>query len=428
HRSVAVPGGKTAMDTLRRLLAFAGPGYLVAVGYMDPGNWATSIAGGSRYGYLMLSVIVASNLFAMLVQTAAVRLGLATGQDLAQACRAEFSARTSVALWLLCEASIIACNLAEVLGMAIGLHMLFGIPLAAGVCFTALDVMLILGLQSRGFRRVEAVVVALVTLIGVSFGLQLLYLHPPLGQVFAGLMPTRRLVADPQMLYLAAGIVGATVMPHNLYLHSALVQTRDHARTPQGTRLAIRHATLDSNIALGLAMFVNAAILVVAGSALHRPDGQAVTELGDAYRLLAPVLGATLAAVLFGGALLASGLSSSITGTLAGQIVMEGFVHMKMAPAKRALLTRLVAIVPAIVATVIFGDGAVGPLLIFSQVALGLQLPFALVPLLMFTTRRRHLGEHAFGPLASTALWGGTALIVALNGALAWAILAGRIG
>lgn len=415
HRSIPVPQGGSGTANAKRILAFAGPGYLVAVGYMDPGNWATSIAGGSQFGYSLLAVIFASNLMAMLFQAAAVRLGLASGRDLAQACREQFAPRINLMLWFFCEIAIVACNLPEVLGMAIGLNLLFGMPLIVGVCVTVVDVMLILALQSRGFRSLEAVVIALVLLIGGCFAAQLFWLHPPIAAVLGGFVPTAEIVTNPEMLYLAVGIVGATVMPHNLYLHSAIVQTRKHDKTLEGTRQAIRFATLDSTLALGLALFVNAAILIVAAGAFNRPGQAPITELSDAYRLLSPLLGVGIASAVFGVALLASGLSSSVTGTLAGQIVMEGFLDIKLSPALRAFLTRIIAIVPAVVATAWYGSAGASALLVFSQVVLSLQLPFAIVPLLMFTTRRKCLGELAFGRKMSVALWVCAAIVVSLN-------------
>jgi manganese transport protein len=415
HRSIAVPRGTGRSANARRMLAFAGPGYLVAVGYMDPGNWATSIAGGSQFGYSLLAVIFASNLMAMLFQAAAVRLGLASGRDLAQACREQFAPRINLMLWFFCEIAIVACNLAEVLGMAIGLNLLFGLPLIAGVCITVVDVMLILALQSRGFRALESVVIGLVALIGICFGAQLVWLHPPLATVLSGFIPRSEIVTNPEMLYLAVGIVGATVMPHNLYLHSAIVQTREHSKTLEGTRQAIRFATIDSTVALGLALFVNAAILVVAAGAFNRPGIPPVTELSDAYHLLSPVLGVGIASAVFGTALLASGLSSSVTGTLAGQIVMEGFLQIRLSPSMRALLTRLIAIVPAVIATAWYGSEGATALLVFSQVVLSMQLPFAIVPLLMFTTRRHALGALTFGRPMAILLWSCAAVVVSLN-------------
>ena len=415
HRSIAAPGRSVQSAAWRRMLVFFGPGYLVAVGYMDPGNWATSLAGGSQFGYALLAVILLSNLMAMLFQAAAVRLGIGAGLDLAQACRRNFPPRVSFALWLLCEVAIVACNLAEVIGMAIGLNLLFGLPLVAGVIVTLVDVMLLLALQRRGFRWLEAAVVALVATIGVCFAFQIAWLQPPIAAVLAGFVPRPQIVADPAMLYLAVGIVGATVMPHNLYLHSSIVQTRRHGRSDAGKREAIRFATIDSTLALGLALLVNAAILVLAAGAFHRPGGAAVSELGDAYRLLSPLLGVGIASAVFGVALVCSGLSSSLTGTLAGQIVMEGFLDLRMSPAARALLTRAVAIVPAVVVTGWYGSAGASSLLVFSQVVLSLQLPFAIVPLLLFTTRRRHLGAMAFGALASALLWAAAGLVVCLN-------------
>jgi manganese transport protein len=392
---------------------------MVSVGYMDPGNWATAIAGGSRYGEALLAVVVASSVMAMAFQAAAARLGLAGGQDLAQACRARFGRVANVGLWLLCEAAIVACNLAEVLGMAIGLQLLSGLPLLAGVGVTVADVLLILGLQRRGLRALEAVVAALVATIAMCFLAQLLWAHPAPGEVARGLLPPRALATDRGMLLLAVAIVGATVMPHNLYLHSALVARHRREATAAGSappvRAAIRMASLESCLALGLALFVNAAILVLAATAFHRAGRPAVESLQDAYRLLSPLLGVGVASAVFGVGLVASGLSSSITGTLAGQVVMEGFTGTPSTAGGRALRTRLLAIGPAAIATACFGPAGAGSLLILSQVVLSLQLPFALVPLLLFTTSRRHLGPHAFGAAASTLLWSAAALVLALN-------------
>jgi manganese transport protein len=402
-------------STLGRLWSFVGPGYLVAVGYMDPGNWATSLSGGSTYGYALLSVVLMSSLMAMLLQAAAVRLGLASGMDLAQACRRHFPAPLNLALWLGCEVAIVACNLAEVLGMACGLGLLFHIPLVVGVCITALDVMLVLRLQRIGMRYLEAFIVALVAVISACLTAQLVWSHVPVGAVVAGFVPRSQIVTRPGMLYLAVGIVGATVMPHNLYLHSALVQSRRRDAGAGGITRAIRYATLDSNLALGIALFVNVGILVLAAGAFHHPGQPPVTELGDAYRLLSPVLGAGAASTLFGVGLVASGLSSSITGTLAGQVVMEGFLDIRVSRAKRALLTRSLAILPAVAVAACFGHEGVGRLLVLSQVILGLQLPFAVIPLLWFTTRRRHLGVNAFDAVPATILWGVALILVAIN-------------
>ncbi|MEA3177655.1 MAG: manganese transport protein [Gammaproteobacteria bacterium] len=388
---------------------------MVAVGYMDPGNWATSLSGGSSFGYSLLSVILLSNMMAMLLQAAAVRLGVASGLDLAQSCRQHFSPRLNFVLWIGCEIAVVACNLAEVLGMACGLGLLFHIPLTIGVCITAVDVMLVLGLQRKGVRYLESFIIALVALIGACFAVQVWWLHPPLAAVAQGFLPTSQILSSPEMLYLAVGIVGATVMPHNLYLHSSIVQTRQHDRCDAGIRQAIRYATLDSNVALGLALLVNAGILVLAAGAFSHPGQAPVASLEDAYRLLSPLLGASAASTVFGVALIASGLSSSITGTLAGQIVMEGFLDIRVSRAKRALLTRCLAIVPAVIVAAWFGRAGVGNLLVFSQVVLGLQLPFAVIPLLWFTTRRKHLGIHAFRLRTSVALWGVAIALVSIN-------------
>jgi manganese transport protein len=415
HRSVRVTSANGIVNGLRRLLAFVGPGYLIAVGYMDPGNWATDLAAGSKHGTALLGVVLVSNLIAMLFQAAAVRLGLAAGVDLAQACRSHFHPAVNAMLWVACEIAIAACNLAEVLGMAIGLNLLFHIPMWIGVLLTIADVFLILGLQKRGFRLIEAVVAALVACVGACFVAQIVWAHPALGELLANARPNVSWIHDPDLVYLGAGIVGATIMPHNLYLHSALVQTRRHDRDVRGTWRAVRCATIDSNVALGLAAFVNAAILIVAASVFNRPDLPPVTELGDAYRLISPLLGVGIASAVFGVALLASGLSASVTGTLAGQVVMEGFVRIKLPPAQRALLTRALSLVPALLATSWYGSEGAGKLLVLSQVILSLQLPFALVPLLLFTTRRRYLGDFAFGRSTAALLWAAALAVIALN-------------
>ena len=327
----------------------------------------------------------------------------------------QFPPAVNLALWLFCEVAIVACNIAEVLGMSIGLNLVFGLPLLLGVCVTIVDVMLILALQRRGFRTLEAVVIGLVLLIGVCFSAELFWLSPPVAAILDGLLPRSAIVSDPAMLYLAVGIVGATVMPHNLYLHSSIVQTRANDTSVEGKREAIRFATIDSNMALGLAFFVNAGILILAAGAFHAEGAPQVSELSDAYALLSPLLGVGVASAVFGVALLASGLSSSVTGTLAGQIVMEGFLQIKMSMAKRAFLTRAIAIVPALVATAWYGNEGAGALLIFSQVVLSLQLPFAVVPLLLFTSRKKYMGQMAFGPVMAIALWSAAALVIGLN-------------
>jgi manganese transport protein len=400
---------------IRKTVAFIGPGYLVAVGYMDPGNWATSLGGGSQYGYALLSVVVLASLMAVMLQAAAVRLGIGAGMDLAQACRRHCSPALNASLWIGCEIAIVACNLAEVLGMACGLNLLFHIPLPLAVCLTALDVMLVLRLQRRGVRYLETFIMGLVALIAVCLLIELAWLHPPAGAVMAGLAPPRAILTDSAMLYLAVGILGATIMPHNLYLHSALVQTRRHERSPPAVRAAIRYATADSTVALALAACVNVVILVLAAGVFHRPGQPAVSELGEAYRLLSPLLGVNAASSLFGIGLIASGLSASITGTLAGQVVMEGFLQVPLSAPRRALLTRSLALLPAVAVAALLGAGGVTKLMVLSQVILGLQLPFAMVPLLWFTTRRAVLGEYAFRPVASTLLWMVAIAMIAVN-------------
>ncbi|HTO73276.1 MAG TPA: Nramp family divalent metal transporter [Gemmatimonadales bacterium] len=412
YHSVTVPAGATAF---RRLLAFAGPGYMVAVGYMDPGNWATDLAGGARFGYTLLSVILVSNLMAILLQALTVRLGIVTGRDLAQACRDHYSRPVSFALWVLCEIAIAACDLAEVIGSAIALNLIFGIPLLWGVCLTALDVLLILLLQNRGFRWLEAFVVALVATIAVCFAVELLLARPEIHAIVGGLVPTTEIVTNRDMLYIAIGILGATVMPHNLYLHSAIVQTRQVGDSPAEKRQAIKYATVDSTVALLFAFFINAAILILAAATFHQTGHQDVAEISDAHRLLAPLLGTTAASTLFALALLASGQNSSVTGTLAGQIVMEGFLDIRLPPWLRRLITRLIAIVPAVIVTALYGSKGTTALLILSQVILSLQLSFAVVPLVIFTGEKAKMGEFANGRLLSATSWLVAVLIMGLN-------------
>jgi manganese transport protein len=402
------------------MFAFAGPGYLVAVGYMDPGNWATDLAGGARYGYTLLSVIMISNLMAILLQALSARLGIASGRDLAQACRDSFSRPTVYVLWLLCEVAIAACDLAEVIGAAIALNLLFHLPLLWGVILTALDVLIVLFLQHRGFRYVEALVVALIALIAGSFGIELWLSRPELTGVALGFIPRTVILSDPSMLYIAIGILGATVMPHNLYLHSSIVQTRKYSDTPAGKKEAIRFASIDSAAALMFALFINAAILIMAAATFHGTGQQEVAEIGDAYQLLSPLLGTTMASILFAVALLCSGQNATLTGTLAGQIVMEGFINLRIRPWLRRLVTRLIAIVPAVVVTIWAGEKATGQLLILSQVVLSLQLPFAVVPLVAFTASRAKMGPYV-APRWLTALAVATAaLIIVLNVKLVW--------
>ena len=410
HRTIGVP----RVGLLRKLFAFSGPGYLVAVGYMDPGNWATSLAGGSSFGYTLLSVILLSSLTAILLQALSARLGIATGQDLAQACRAHYSRRVAFALWVAAEIAICACDLAELLGSAIALSLLFGIPLLWGVVLTVADVLLVLLLQRRGFRLIEAVVIGLIVVIGGCFAFEIAVSDPDMGAIVRGLVPSPEIVTRSDMLYIAIGILGATVMPHNLYLHSAVVQTRRYALDGAGKREAIRYATIDSTVALLLAFFVNGAILVVAAATFHA-NGRDVAEIQDAYRLLAPLLGLPIASTLFAVALLASGQNSSLTGTMAGQIVMEGFLDLRLAPWSRRLVTRLVAVVPAIIVTAFYGGSGVTSLLVLSQVMLSLQLPFAVIPLVQFTSDRRKMGQFASGIALRVLGWTAAVVIVALN-------------
>ncbi|HMJ58400.1 MAG TPA: Nramp family divalent metal transporter [Gemmatimonadales bacterium] len=377
----------------RKALAFAGPGYLVAVGYMDPGNWATDLAGGARFGYTLLSVILLSNLMAILLQGLAAKLGIVTGRDLAQACRDHYSRPVSLALWVLCEIAIAACDLAEVIGSAIALNLLFGIPLPWGIAITSLDVLLILYLQNKGFRLLEALVIALIATIAGCFLFEILISKPDTIGVLKGFVPSSSILSDPDKLYIAIGILGATVMPHNLYLHSSVVQTRSYAETSAGRKEAVKFAFLDSTIALSFALFINAAILIVAAATFHRAGQTGVAEIQDAYKLLTPLLGVTGASAVFAFALLASGQNSTLTGTLAGQIVMEGFLNIRIRPWLRRLITRLIAIVPAALTAIFFGSHGTAQLLIFSQVILSLQLSFAVFPLVKFTSDRLKMGE-----------------------------------
>ncbi|MFL5338514.1 MAG: Nramp family divalent metal transporter [Geminicoccaceae bacterium] len=402
-------------NPLRRLLSFVGPGYLVAVGYMDPGNWATDLAGGSAFGYTLLSVVLISNLMAILLQSLAARLGIATGRDLAQACRAHYSRPVNLALWALCEGAIIACDLAEVIGTAIALQLLFGIPLVLGASLTALDVMLILLLQQRGFRYLEAFIISLITVIAVCFAIEMVIAEPDWGGVARGFVPSAEIIANPAMLYIAIGILGATVMPHNLYLHSSIVQTRRWDASASGRREAVRFATIDSTVALSLALFVNAAILILAAAAFHTTGQTEVAEIQDAYRLLSPTLGVAAASTLFALALLASGQNSTITATLAGQIVMEGFLRLRLVPWLRRIVTRLIAIVPVVVVAWLYGESGTAQMLILSQVVLSLQLPFAVVPLVRFTTDRKLMGELVAPRWVAVLAWAVTAVIITLN-------------
>ncbi|WP_279358462.1 Nramp family divalent metal transporter [Methylobacterium indicum] len=399
----------------RRLLAFLGPGYMVSVGYMDPGNWATDIAGGSQFGYTLLAVILLSNLMAVVLQALAARLGIATGRDLAQACRDAYSRPVGIALWLACEAAIIACDLAEVIGTAIALKLLFGLPLLAGALLTGLDVLLILLLMRRGFRALEAFVIALLTIIFACFAVQIAMAAPPIRDVLGGFVPSATIVTDPAALYLAIGIIGATVMPHNLYLHSSIVQTRAYPRDEAGRRSAIRFATIDSTIALTLALFVNAAILIMAAKVFHGAGQTGVQEIEEAHALLSPLLGIGLASTLFALALLASGLNSTVTATLAGQIVMEGFLRLRLPDWARRLVTRGIAIVPVVVVTGLYGEAGTARLLVLSQVVLSMQLPFAVIPLVRFVSDRSKMGVFVIPSWLTILSWLIAAVIVGLN-------------
>jgi manganese transport protein len=389
YRSVAV---NRSASGWRKFIAFLGPGYLVAVGYMDPGNWATSLAGGSRFGYALLFVALLSNIMAIILQALAARLAVGTGRDLAQACRDAYPKPVAYGLWALAEVAIIATDLAEVIGTAIGLNLLFGIPLALGVVITAVDVFLILYLQTKGFRWIEAFVITLLGVIAVCFLAQIVLARPEWGGVLAGFWPSTEIVTNPGMLYLALGIIGATVMPHNLYLHSGIVQTRAYGTSLEEKREAVKYATIDSTVALMFALSINASILILAAAAFHASGNTGVEELDAAHTLLGPLLGAAIAPTLFGVALLACGLNSTVTATMAGQIVMEGFLNFRIPAWARRLITRAVAILPAVVVTLFYGDSGTAKLLILSQVILSLQLPFAVIPLVLFTADRRKLG------------------------------------
>jgi len=413
--SVAMP---TSSNWFKRLLAFTGPGYMVAVGYMDPGNWATDLAGGSQFGYMLLSVILLSNLMAIVLQALSARLGIATGWDLARACRERYSRPVCIALWVACETAIIACDLAEVIGTAIALNLLFGIPLVWGAVISAIDVFLIFLLMGRGFRALEAFVIALLLIIFGCFAIQMVLARPDMAELFAGFIPKAEIVTNPAALYLAIGIIGATVMPHNLYLHSSIVQTRAYPRTDEGRRIGLRWSVTDSTIALTLALFVNAAILITAATVFHKAGKTDVVEIEQAYHLLSPMLGVGIASALFAIALLASGINSTVTATLAGQIVMEGFLKLKLPGWVRRVLTRGLAIIPVIVVTSIYGSEGTAKLLVLSQVILSMQLPFAIVPLVRFVSDRQLMGSLVTGPVLTAVAWAITLLIIGLNGVL----------
>jgi manganese transport protein len=412
HRTVPVP---KHFSFWRKMLAFSGPGYLVAVGYMDPGNWATDLAAGSQFGYTLLSVVLLSNLMAILLQSLSARLGIVTGRDLAQACRDHYSKPVAISLWALCEVAICACDLAEVIGSAIALNLLFHIPLIWGVCLTALDVLAVMYLQNKGFRYIEALVITLILTIGVCFLAEIIFSQPAMHAVLGGFLPKLEVIKHKEMLYIAIGILGATVMPHNLYLHSSIVQTRKYEQNAEGKTEAIKFAVLDSTLALTFALFINAAILIVSAASFHFSGHREVAEIQDAYKLLSPTLGVTLASIIFAVALLASGQNSTLTGTLAGQIVMEGFLNIRLRPWLRRLITRLIAIIPAIICTALYGESGTAKLLIFSQVVLSLQLSFAVIPLVLFTSDRKKMGQFVNPLWLKVLAWLTTIIILALN-------------
>jgi len=422
HRSIPISHGAS---WLRKMLAFAGPGYLVAVGYMDPGNWATDIAGGSKFGYSLLSVVLISSLMAMFLQALSAKLGIATGRDLAQACRDHYSRRTAIALWIVCETAIAACDLAEVLGSAVALKLLFGVPLLAGVIITGLDVLIVLALQGRGFRLVEAFVITLIASIAACFAYEIFFARPLWLDAAWGFLPRAEILRNREMLYIAIGILGATVMPHNLYLHSSIVQTRAFGSSTHDRREALKYAVIDSTLALCFALFVNAAILVLGAAAFHTRGLSNVAEIADAYKLLSPVLGVSLASTVFACALLASGQNSTLTGTLAGQIVMEGFLEIRLKPWLRRLITRAIAITPAVIVIGIAGEGKVTALIVLSQVILSFQLPFAIIPLVQFTGDRAKMGEFVNSRLTSVIAWIVAAGVLFFNGELLWLIYRG---
>ncbi len=420
HRSIPIAHNA---HWFRKILAFAGPGYLVAVGYMDPGNWATDIGGGSKFGYTLLSVVLISNMLAMFLQALSAKLGIVTGRDLAQACRDHYSRRVSIFLWVACELAIAACDLAEVLGSAVALNLLFHVPLLLGVLLTAFDVLIVLALQGRGFRLIEAFVITLIASIGLCFAYEIFFAHPVWREAAYGFIPRAEILRNKEMLYIAIGILGATVMPHNLYLHSSIVQTRAFGRADAEKRDAMRYAVIDSTVALFFALFINAAILVLGAAAFHTRGLNEVADIAQAYKLLSPVLGAGLASTLFACALLASGQNSTLTGTLAGQIVMEGFLDIRLKPWLRRLITRSIAIIPAVLVIGIAGEGKLTALLILSQVVLSCQLPFAVIPLVQFTSERAKMGDFVNNRATTVIAWCVTAAILFFNGELLYLIL-----
>ena len=410
--SIKVPANASSW---KKFMAYVGPGLLVAVGYMDPGNWATDIAGGAQFGYTLLSVILISNLFAIVLQYLSVKLGIVAERDLAQACKDHFHPSVNFILWIFCEIAIAACDLAEVIGSAIALNLLFGIPLSVGVVITVIDVFLILFLQSRGFRYIESIVGGLIFVIFASFLYEIFLSKPDIIPLLEGLIPKKEIIKNPSMLYIAIGILGATVMPHNLYLHSSIVQTRDYPRTTEGKKEALKFASLDSSLSLMLAFFINAAILIISAATFHTSGNKDVADINDAYKLLSPLLGTTLASIFFGIALLASGQNSTVTGTLAGQIVMEGFLNIRLKPWVRRLITRLIAIIPALIISILYGERGTADLLVFSQVILSMQLSFAVVPLVMFTGNKTKMGQFVNKPWLKILAWIISGIIIVLN-------------
>lgn len=399
----------------RKYLAFAGPGLMIAVGYMDPGNWATDIAGGAQFGYTLLSVVLISNIFAIVLQHLSVKLGVVAERDLAQACRDHYSPTTNFILWIFCEIAIAACDLAEVIGAAIALNLLFGIPLTWGIVITTIDVLFILMLQAKGFRWIESIVAGLILVILICFGYEIIISNPNINEILGGLVPQREIITNPAMLYIGIGILGATVMPHNLYLHSSIVQTRNYTRDFPGKKEAIKFATIDSTVSLLLAFFINAAILILAAATFHTTGNTEIADIKDAHQMLTPLLGASLASVVFAIALLASGQNSTLTGTLAGQIVMEGFLNIRLKPWLRRLLTRLIAVIPALIVTILYGEDGTTDLLVLSQVILSMQLSFAVVPLVMFTNDKQKMGEFVNKPFLKLVVWTISIIIIVLN-------------
>ena len=412
HSSISIPEGA---GFWKKMMAFAGPGLMVSVGYIDPGNWATDIEGGSRFGYTLLSVILISNLFAMLLQHLSLKLGIASGRDLAQACRDNYSRPVSYVLWVLSEIAIAATDLAEVIGSAIALNLLFGLPLPIGVLFTAFDVLIVLYFQQKGFRIIESIVAGLMGVILLSFIYEMFVSQPSLSGIVGGLLPKTEIVTNPGMLYIAIGILGATVMPHNLYLHSSIVQTRAFKRDDEGKKSAIKFATIDSTVSLGIAFFINGSILILAATAFHKNGHFEIADITDAYHLLDPILGVSFAGVFFALALLASGQSSTLTGTLAGQIVMEGFLNIRLKPWLRRLITRGIAIIPALIVAILYGEKGTADLLVFSQVILSLQLSFAVIPLVFFTSSKKIMGRFANSKAIMILSWVITLVIISLN-------------